>query len=103
MKTIGVLGGIGPQATIDFEARLHRVAQGLIEPHTNEGYPPLVSVYMRYPPVLVGPEGTPSDPLTVDPRLLDAARRLGQWGGPARNALQHAALLRGGDRGCGRL
>ena len=30
MKTIGVLGGIGPQATMDFEQRLHRVAKRLI-------------------------------------------------------------------------
>src|SRR5262245_37131924 len=27
MKTIGVLGGLGPQATMDFEARIHRMAQ----------------------------------------------------------------------------
>jgi len=32
MKTIGVLGGLGPQATMDFEARLHAVSQQLIAP-----------------------------------------------------------------------
>ena len=29
MKTIGVLGGLGPQATMDFEARAHRAARRL--------------------------------------------------------------------------
>jgi aspartate/glutamate racemase len=33
MKAIGILGGIGPQATMDFEQHIHRVAQQLI-PHT---------------------------------------------------------------------
>jgi hypothetical protein len=30
MKTIGVPGGLGPQATLDFEARVHAAAQRLI-------------------------------------------------------------------------
>ena len=53
MRTIGVLGGIGPQATMDFEARVHRVAQRLVPAHYNEGYPPMVTVFLRHPPVLV--------------------------------------------------
>jgi aspartate racemase len=79
MRTIGILGGIGPQATIDFEDRIHRFAQTCIPQHTNEGYPPLVSVYMRHPPVAVGEDGKPSDPLTLDLRFTDAAERLGSW------------------------
>jgi aspartate racemase len=79
MRTIGVLGGIGPQATIDFESRLHTAAQAILPPHVNEGYPPMVTVYLRHAPVLVTERGTPSDPLTLDPRVLDAAERLGQW------------------------
>ena len=39
MKTIGVLGGLGPQATEDFEARVHAVAQRLI-PIAVESIPP---------------------------------------------------------------
>jgi aspartate/glutamate racemase len=27
MKRMGVLGGISPQATMDFEARVHRISQ----------------------------------------------------------------------------
>ena len=79
MRTIGILGGIGPQATIDFEARLHTAAQAILPQHVNEGYPPMVTVYLRHAPVLVNERGMPSAPLTLDPRVLDAAERLGQW------------------------
>jgi len=79
MRTIGILGGIGPQATWDLEMRIHRVAQTLVPQLANTGYPPLVTLYMRHAPVLVDDEGRPTKPLTLDPRLLDAARRLGAW------------------------
>lgn len=79
MKTIGVLGGIGPQATLDFEARIHAEARKLVPPRFNEGYPPMVTVYLRHAPVLQQADGTPQQPLTLDPRVLDAARRLGDW------------------------
>ncbi len=79
MRTIGVLGGIGPQATMDFEARVHAVSQRLIPQYLNQGYPPMVTVYVRHPPVLFEPDGRPQLPLEIDPRLLDAAARLGQW------------------------
>ena len=79
MKTIGILGGMGPQATIDFEARLHRESQRLLPQKGNEGYPPVVTVYVRHAPVRVKEDSTPSHPLTLDPRLLDAVRRLGEW------------------------
>ncbi|HKQ57163.1 MAG TPA: amino acid racemase [Candidatus Eisenbacteria bacterium] len=77
MKTIGVLGGIGPQATMDFEARVHRVAQARIPPFANTGYPPMVVFYHRRPPVLLGADLRPRMPLVPDPGLLEAARRLG--------------------------
>ncbi len=78
MKTIGVLGGIGPQATMDFEQRLHQAAQRLIPRRGNSGYPPLVVYYHRRPPVLVDEEGRSILPLVPDPQLLDGARKLGQ-------------------------
>ena len=78
MKTIGILGGLGPQATMDFEERLHRAAQRVIPPHLNGGYPPMVVWYCRHPPVLIKQDGHPVLPLEADPRLLEAARRLGQ-------------------------
>lgn len=77
MKTIGVLGGLGPQATMDFESRLHRVAQHLIPQRANSGYPPLVVFYYRHAPVLLTDEGTPQLPLRPDPRLFEIAKRLG--------------------------
>lgn len=79
MKAIGVLGGLGPQATMDFEARVHAVSQRLIPAHGNKGYPPLVVYYHRWPPVVMTDEGALLQPLRPDPRLLDAARRVGAW------------------------
>lgn len=78
MKTIGVLGGFGPQATMDFEARVHRAAQRVIPPHLNGGYPPMVVFYCRHPPFVIGDDGQPLPPLRPDPRLLEAAERLGR-------------------------
>lgn len=78
MKTIGVLGGLGPQATMDFEARLHRAAAGLIPPFQNRGYPPLITYYHRRPPfVMTDLQTTAASPLQADPELLQAARWLG--------------------------
>jgi aspartate racemase len=77
VKTIGVLGGFGPQATMDFEARVHRVAQRLIPPRWNAGYPPMVVYYCRHAPFIVTDEGVPQLPLRPDPRLLEAAKLLG--------------------------
>jgi aspartate racemase len=78
MKTIGVLGGFGPQATMDFERRVHQVAQQLIPPHGNSGYPPMAVYYCRHPPVLLDANGRTQRPIQPDPRLLAAARTLGQ-------------------------
>ncbi|GIV97510.1 MAG: aspartate racemase [Herpetosiphonaceae bacterium] len=78
MKTIGVLGGLGPQATMDFEARIHRVSQQRIPQHANTGYPPMIVYYCRHAPILLDDDGSPYHPLRPDPRLLDAAKQLGQ-------------------------
>lgn len=78
MKTIGVLGGIGPQATMDFEQRLHQAAQQLLPRRGNSGYPPLVVYYHRRPPVLVDEAGRTRLPIQPDPQLLDGAHKLGQ-------------------------
>jgi aspartate racemase len=78
MKRMGVLGGISPQATIDFEVRVHRCAQRVIPPRWNSGYPPMVTWYHRQPPVLLGDDARPVLPMQLDPGLLDAAAWLGQ-------------------------
>ena len=77
MKTIGVIGGIGPQATMDFEARVHRAAQRLIPQRVNSGYPPMVVVYHRGMPVVFGDDGKPLIPYIPDAGLLERARELG--------------------------
>jgi aspartate racemase len=77
LKTIGVLGGIGPQATMEFEVRVHQVAQRLIPPRQNAGYPPMVVYYHRHPPVLVDEKFMAKLPIQPDPRFLEAARKVG--------------------------
>ena len=78
MKTIGILGGLGPQATIDLEVRIHQVAQRHIPQRGNEGYPPLVSSFFRESPVIMPADGSrPAHRPPLNPRLLDVARWLG--------------------------
>jgi aspartate racemase len=77
MKTIGVLGGVGPQATMEFEAELHRVAQRLVPPAANTGYPPLVVAYHRAGAFVATDSGAPDLPLRPHPGLLEAAVWLG--------------------------
>src|SRR5262245_2823161 len=57
VKTIGVLGGVGPQATMDFERRMHDVSRRLIPPNGNRGYPPMIVHYHRRPPVRLREDG----------------------------------------------
>jgi aspartate racemase len=76
-KTIGVLGGIGPQATMEFEARVHEAAQRLIPPQQNAGYPPMVVYYHRHPPVIVDEKFLAKLPVQPDPRFLEAAQKVG--------------------------
>jgi len=77
MKRMGVLGGISAQATIDFEARVHRCAQRLIAQDWNRGYPPMVVWYHRELPVRRGADGHPLEPRQIDPPLVEAAGRVG--------------------------
>lgn len=77
MKTIGVLGGMGPQATMDFERRVHAAAQRVIPARANGGYPPMIVSYLRSPPQIFEPDGTPRIPFAPRPALLEAARHLG--------------------------
>ncbi len=64
---------------MDFEARLHRAAQHLIPQQGNSGYPPMVVYYHRFPAACVDEQGVPLLPLKPDPRLLEAAAKLGAW------------------------
>jgi hypothetical protein len=70
MKTIGILGGISPQATMDFERRIHKVSQRIIPQHGNSGYPPMLVYYHRCPPVFTKDGIAPVLPIQADPDLL---------------------------------
>jgi aspartate racemase len=64
---------------MDFEARIHRISQQLIPQQANQGYPPILAYYYRHAPVISNDDRTPVFPIQIDPRLLEAARRLGAW------------------------
>ncbi|MHB8576748.1 MAG: hypothetical protein ACYDCQ_15610 [Dehalococcoidia bacterium] len=57
MKRIGVPGGVGPRATMDFEARVHAAVQRLIPQHGDEGDPPMAVIYVRYAPIMLARAG----------------------------------------------
>ena len=78
MKRIGVLGGMSPQATMNFEERVHRTSQRIVPQDWNTGYPPMVVWYHRRLPVRLGRDGAPLQPMQVDPELIDAAGWLGK-------------------------
>lgn len=78
MKTIGVVGGIGPQATMDFEQRVHKVSQELIPQSGNTGYPPMIVYYHRRLPVAVDDHGKPLVPFQPEPRLTEKLADLGR-------------------------
>jgi aspartate racemase len=77
MKTIGVLGGLGPQATMEFEARVHRAAQQLVPQRFNSGYPPMVVYYCRFAPFVATDSGAPALPPRPRPELLEVAASIG--------------------------
>src|SRR6185312_3034607 len=79
MKRIGVLGGVGPQATIDFEARVHAVSQRLLPQDWSLSYPPMVVWYHRGFPIRMDGDGQPVTPREVDPGLVAGAAQLGAW------------------------
>lgn len=78
MKTIGVLGGLGPQATMEFEQHVHRAAQRMLPAQDNRGYPPMVVWYFREPPVVTDGSWRPQLPIRTNPKLLEAAAQLGR-------------------------
>jgi aspartate racemase len=77
MKTIGVLGGIGPQATMQLEQHLHRAAQRLVPQRKNSGYPPMVVYFVRDVPFAMDDRHVPRVPYEPTPALLEGARVLG--------------------------
>lgn len=78
MKTIGILGGLGPQATMDLERRIHKVSQQLIKQFVNRGYPPMIVHYFRDAPMVLDEKGEVPAVLEPHPGLLAAAAHLGQ-------------------------
>ncbi len=77
IKTIGVLGGMGPQATLDFEQRIHRISQKYLPQKFSTGYPPMMVGYFREVPIKINNDGSFADPVQPNPKLLTAASQIG--------------------------
>lgn len=78
MKTVGVLGGLGPQATMQFEALVHKACQRLIPQELNSGYPPMLVYYFRGVPFVADARGAPELPLRPSAAFLSAATEVGR-------------------------
>ncbi len=76
-KIIGILGGMGPQATMDFEQRVHAIAKKLHPPKFSTGYPTMISYYFREVPIAMNEDGSFISPPQPNPDLLEAARKIG--------------------------
>jgi aspartate racemase len=63
---------------MDFESRVHRVAQKRIPADGNAGYPPMIVFYYRHAPFVASESGAPAQPLRPDARLLSAAADVGR-------------------------
>lgn len=78
IKTIGVLGGMGPQATMDFETRVHTISQRLIPQFANSGYTPMVVYYHCAFPFVLDERHKPVLPLQPEPHLVAKLAKLGE-------------------------
>ncbi|HEX6747350.1 MAG TPA: amino acid racemase [Longimicrobium sp.] len=76
LRRMGVLGGLGPQATMEFEARVHAVSRTLLPSRKSGGYPPMAVLYYRHTPFLLDCDLRVALPPRPHPRLLEAARSL---------------------------
>jgi len=76
MKTIGIIGGLGPQATVDLEMRIHKVAQQVLPQLQNGGYPPMIVEYYRHPPILLSENNLPVFPCKLTPACWQSQKIL---------------------------
>lgn len=78
MKTIGIIGGLGPQATIDIMDRMHKACNGgLVPQNANSGYPPMYVGFCRDAPMALAADGLTLQPLQPSPALLKVAKDIG--------------------------
>ena len=78
IKTIGVLAGLAaPQATRDFDKKIHDLSLSLISPRFTTGYPPMIVIHFREVPFKMK-DGSFVFPVEPNPNLLAAAKTLGE-------------------------
>lgn len=76
MKNVGVLGGMGPQATLDFLQEMHKYAQEKIPQSFHLGYPPTEVIFFPYSSILLNKNGTLPKKFYPDPRLISTVYNL---------------------------
>lgn len=74
LKRVGMIGGMGHQATVDILFRIHRVAAARIPQYANRGQPPIDLRAINQAPMWLNEDG--SLPIVIVPTraFLDAAR-----------------------------
>ena len=77
MKSIGIIGGIGPQATMSFVEQIHTISQELIPQLAVMGYPPLLVYYHRNPPLVTDENLIAIEPYRIDPEMLEKIKVVG--------------------------
>ena len=78
MKTFGIIGGMGPQATMDFERKIHEISNKVIPQYINQGYPPMVTYYHRHDPRLTEDGKQATEILRPSDSLLEISKELGK-------------------------
>ena len=76
-RSVGILG-IGPQATVWLQEAVHRESQKRLPPGGPTGYPTMIVLHHRRPPVELDGDGRPVRPLRADRAFLEAAAWLGE-------------------------
>src|SRR3989344_581219 len=77
-KTIGIMGGMGPQATLDIVARMQEYSAHLVPQFGNRGYPPMVIRMINESNVLLTPDGTAViEPVKPAAELIEMAKFIG--------------------------
>lgn len=71
-KTIGILGGMGPEATAELYLRIIRIFQKEYEAKYDDDFPEIVILNLPIPDVVENPK----DESTVETMLMEGARKL---------------------------
>lgn len=78
MKTIGVIGGFGQWATLDFLERIYHVAANRVPQYGNRGYPKMIIHMLNRAPMKLRADGGYPEKLEPSEELIHAFRQINQ-------------------------